>query len=223
MKHSDDIVYVPARTRLGDTIIAVNNAIALSKQLGKKIRFALNPKLKTWTKENDYNSVQSCIQRLEAAFFLLKHENHLELCDYSKIEDWIELPKLPINSLIENAKSNNAAKINFACYDFFPATPRNRFSFKQRKEIVNYLTKKKIPLINCHDAANQFGLIKAIELMASCEHFIGADSGMSHIAHVLNLKVHIIRQGSSPEHVAKWHAGCSYFLYDNVYDFIDRF
>ena len=234
-------MYVPANKRLGDTIIGVNNAIHLAKKLGKKLKFSLKPTLnvrdqhvlmgKKWASkwagisnlaahtQSGYNSLELRKQRLEAALYLFRHEEYLEVCDHTRITEWIDLPKYPVGSFLDNSRNT----VGETCYDFcydFVGTGR-RFSPKESTRLIGFSSR--LRTVDCHRLGLDIGLIPAINEMSKCLNFVGSCSGMAHVAYALGLRVHMILVNVSKESIEEWHRHQKYVLYDDVDDFIKRY
>jgi len=205
--------HIPHHTRLGDTIIGVNNAIVLAKLAGKPLRFALHPKRLAWNvKEQKLYE-----QRLEAALYLFDHEGHLNLVN-DRIDPVKVLSTHPQSCYLDNAKASVSCTTprDIVCYHFRPRT--GRVTHKDRLELTSFLSDQS-EVIDCHDYGLKHGLIPLIEVMRTCRYFVGADSGMSHIAHAIGLEAHLIKFSCKESWLRKWHKFNQYTFYERVEDF----
>ena len=204
------LVKCPHKTRLGDSIAAVNNACHLSKNGMGEALLVPNNKIFAWGP----NQTRRAIDCFRFA---------LSLFDLGPIKSSLEdrhgkpLPKLPescyLNHAIPIAKENP----DLILLDLEPRTGLNKFDDKLKKMIWDRAHELGTP-IDLHGEANKNGLQSTVDLFKRAKCFIGADSGFAHASHALDVPCFMFRNKGPIGRMERWHRYNQYTLVNSPAD-----
>jgi len=208
----DEDLYVCKGVRLGDTLLAMNNAIHIAKSVGRRIKFSLSPKINNWSS----NDIIACHQRLEVAKYLYEYEPFIEIIDHMLVRG-VYTPRLhtTLTCPVNNARPFNDTIKGLCCTHLSGKWKLNK---NEKAGVIKKLESNFISVVDC----NSTGLMSAVELITKCECFVGMCSGFSHVAHAAGRKTHLIRGGQSFGRIRKWHAKSEYTDYEDANEFVKR-
>ena len=214
----EPVTYIPARTRLGDTVIAVNNAIVVAKRLRKPVRMMFHPKIFGF----DRKEHARCLQRMDAALHLFDHAGRIHVVDHVSGTTHM-LEKLPESCYLDNARKDVQClqARDVICYDLNPNLVN--VGKADRERLREFLEGVAAETMDCHKVGIERGLIPMIERMRHCRCFVGADSGMAHVAHAIGLEAHLIAFNGAVDRLKRWHQFNQYVLYHTTDEFIREF
>ena len=204
-------VVCPARTRLGDSVVAINNACLLAKE---KSDVLLVPHRKIFSWEaREINRVIECFEFALSLFNLgsLKVSNEERMAK--------ELSKLPQSSFVENAKPFIREAHSLVLLDLFPRCGCNKFSKELQDKILEVAKELGEP-VDLHRFANRNGLSSTLGLFKLAKCFIGADSGFAHVSHALGVPCFMFRNRGRVGKLEKWHNGNQYTLVEDPEDLL---
>jgi hypothetical protein len=207
-----------SRTRLGDSIIAAVNACHLANKQLSTITLHPNPKIFQWDKAPRERSLQG----LRFAASLFKNNSYFKYSEEIPPYTAKLLSKLPTCNYSTYTCIAHIPKFPIICYDFNPRTRMNRPTKKERTDIINFLNKE-APTFNCSLFANEHSLEHMFNILKSSLCYVDCDSGITHVAHTINIPCHIIRFNGTNGRMERWHKYQNYSAYNTSIDFMENF
>lgn len=212
------MVCSPARSRLGDAIIAAANACVLAER-GGIVEMRPQSKLLAWpVHDREYS-----IAGLKFAVSLFRHDG-LQFNPEPFHGRTVLLPKLPMCDYqrFSRFKRDKLEVRNFIAFDFAARTGYNRPSNATYRQLIRHLSAFGL-VMDASSYANAHGLMAAASMLRRSLCFVGVDSGMAHVAHAVGTPSHLIRFNGPSGRLERWHRHQSYSLYADANDFCSRF
>lgn len=201
-----ELTVCPARTRLGDSIIAVGNACLLATK--RPLTIVPNSKIFTWP-DKDRERALSTFRFALSLFNLTNVKVSLEPRKAK------ELDRIPKCSPYLFAKHSENLCPTYILYDLEPSTSFNKFRKKLKQPLLAFL--QSLPnSVNLHQLANTESLEATLPFFQNAKCFIGADSGFAHVAHTFNLPCYLFRNRAPLGRLERWHAHSKFQIVSSI-------
>jgi ADP-heptose:LPS heptosyltransferase len=195
-----DIIYAPAKTQFGDTIIGIQNAFQYSKENKEKIKFSVNKKITNW----EYDKKQFALSTFNECLSIFNYEKYLEITSEANTTSFHKLPKCDEYS---ECKYKNVTQDKCICYHFDARSRKRKKcpSETERKNIIDYLSNfRDYELYNCSGKT----ITEVCQKMSTSTLFVGVCSGFSHLAHSVGIETYLLYYGNKK--LDNWHRNQKY-------------
>lgn len=206
-------VFCPARTRLGDNLVAASNLARFVAKRKVPVIFAPHPKIFSWPAKVQARCLETFLFAAEC------FRNPLIKISTEPVTEFSTIRRLPETGLHNFSTLRQGKKEKVIVYDLNPRTKPNRFTQVDGEKLLNLFSSEFL-LVDLHELANTQGLNAVHEVFQKACLFLGADSGFAHLAHAYNVHSLLFRNKAHVGRLERWHKGSHYEVFNTVEEFL---